>query len=148
MRHTGIIMKGAIVLAVTISLAVLSACQLPFPTPTPAGPTEVPVRATFALVEGPSYSKDIQPIFNYYCVRCHGPERAENGLRLDSYQGVMTGTQYGPVITPGSPEVSTLYYTVSQPASPQVAMPQDAHRLSPNRILNMKYWIEGSAKDN
>lgn len=148
MRHRRLVKSGAVVLAIIVSLALLSACQRPFPTPTPAEPTEVPVRATFALVQGPSYSRDIQPIFDYYCVRCHGPEQAENGLRLDSYEGVLAGTQYGPVVKPGSPEFSTLYYTIAQPLSPQVAMPQEAHRLSPNRILNIKYWIQAGAKND
>ncbi len=146
MRHTGIARVMALI--IVVSLALLSACQRPFPTPTPVGPTEVPVRATFALMQGPSYSRDIQPVFDYYCISCHGSERAENGLRLDSYEGVMAGTRFGPVLTPGSPEFSTLYYTIAQPASQQVAMPQDAHRLSPNRILNIKYWIQAGAKND
>ena len=29
------------------------------------------------------FTKEIQPIFEANCVKCHGPARSENGLRLD-----------------------------------------------------------------
>jgi len=113
-----------------------------------ATPTDVPIAAKLGIIEGPSYSQHIQPIFDEFCVRCHGPEKAENGLRLDSYENLMKGTSFGPVIVSGSPDSSTLVIAVQNPPVKRVAMPKDAHRLSPNRISNIRYWIEAGAKNN
>jgi mono/diheme cytochrome c family protein len=33
--------------------------------------------------DAPDYVKDIKPIFERSCVKCHGPEKRKSGLRLD-----------------------------------------------------------------
>lgn len=95
-----------------------------------------------------SYSKDIQPIFDQYCVRCHGKNLAENGLRLDSYEGVMKGTQFGPIVTPGSPGSSTLVYVIQGITSDKIRMPHQQPQLTVNRIQNIIYWIGSGAKND
>lgn len=95
-----------------------------------------------------SYPRDVQPIFDQYCVRCHGANVAENGLRMDSFEGVMKGTQYGPVVKPGSPGASTLVYVIQGIAADKIRMPHQEPRLTFNRIQNIIYWIEaGAPKD-
>ncbi|MDP2726264.1 MAG: c-type cytochrome domain-containing protein [Dehalococcoidia bacterium] len=93
-----------------------------------------------------SYSRDIQPIFDPYCTRCHGSNLAENGLRLDSYEGVMKGTQFGPVVTPGAPGASSLVYVIQGISSEKIRMPHQEPRLTVNRIQNIIYWIEAGAR--
>lgn len=108
---------------------------------------EVPaVEPRTAVIEGPSYKQDIQPIFNYYCVDCHGPSRAENGLRLDSYEGTVFGTAYGKVIVPGSSVTSTLVSVINGGAHPSIAMPYGSSKLTVNRIKNIIYWIDAGAR--
>lgn len=130
-----------------LALLTLACANQPAATParsqTPV-PGEAPLKVE-AQWTG-SYSNDIQPIFNEYCVRCHGPNLAENGLRLDSYEGVMKGTQFGPVVTPGSPSASTLVYVVQGISSEKIRMPHQERRLTVNRIQNIVYWIEAGAK--
>lgn len=129
-------------------ILLLAACTLlATPTPQPPKPPvsgEVPLRVE-ARWTG-SYSKDIQPIFDQYCVRCHGSNVAENGLRMDSYEGVMKGTQFGPIITPGAPGASTLVYVVQGIAAEKIRMPHQEPRLTVNRIQNIIYWIESGAR--
>ncbi len=95
-----------------------------------------------------SYAKDIQPIFTQYCVRCHGQNVAENGLRMDSYEGVMKGTQFGPVVVPGAPGSSTLVYLIQGISSEKIAMPHQQPQLTPNRIQNIVYWVQAGAKND
>lgn len=109
---------------------------------------DVPLRVTYSVVAGPSYSRDIQPIFSAYCVRCHGSLVAENGLRLDSYENVMKGTKFGPVVVPKVSSVSTLMFVLDGTVSRQISMPQEDHRLTPNRIENVRYWIDAGAPNN
>jgi mono/diheme cytochrome c family protein len=69
-----------------------------------------------------TYEKDIRPIFEGTCVRCHGPERPKAGLRLDSLEGVLKGSKEEKVVKPGNSEKSQLVIAVSQ-LDPETAMP-------------------------
>lgn len=111
-----------------------------------ATPTEVPVHGQMTWTG--SYALDIQPIFDAYCVRCHGTDVAENGLRLDSYEGVMQGTRSGAVISPGSASGSTLVWVIQGLAAPQIRMPHSERPLSPNRIQNIILWIDARTPNN
>ena len=108
--------------------------------------TDVPLAAR--TVWAGTYSSDIQPIFTQNCVSCHGPARAENGLRLDSYQAVMKGTQHGPVVIQTSPSASALVSVIDGSASSQVLMPHEGRKLTPNRIENIRLWIQAGAPND
>ena len=90
----------------------------------------------------------IIPIFDEYCVRCHGETLAENGLRLETYQGVMQGTRGGAVIIPGLASGSTLVWVVEGLAAPEIRMPHADRPFSPNRIQNIVLWIDADAPNN
>ncbi len=111
-----------------------------------ATPTEVAVLGQMTWTG--SYALDIQPIFDAYCIRCHGTDVAENGLRLDSYEGVMQGTRSGAVISPGSASGSTLVWVIQGLAAPQISMPHTERPLSPNRIQNIILWIDARTPNN
>lgn len=128
---------------VALVLGLVASCAPPPASPTPEVRPDVPLRAELRWAG--SYSRDIQPIFIVYCVECHGPTRAENGLRLDSYEGVMKGTQYGPVVKPGSSAASTLAYVIQGTAPQEVRMPHERISLSPNRLQNIILWIDAGA---
>src|SRR4029078_3802696 len=42
------------------------------------------------------FARDIQPIFNSKCVKCHGPAEQNGGLRLDSVDCERAGGDRGP----------------------------------------------------
>lgn len=107
---------------------------------------EVPLAYRLEEVEKPSYELDIQPLFNRYCLECHGADRAENGLRLDNYESSLRGTRYGPVIIPGRSAFSTLVYVLDGTASEKIAMPYGKQRLDQSRIENIKHWIDTGAR--
>ncbi len=109
---------------------------------------EVPVRLTSAGAAAPSYRLDIQPIFDQQCISCHGTRVAENGLRLDSYQGAMQGTRYGAVVVPGKSAFSTMVFVLEGKASKEISMPHGGDRISPNRIESIRLWIDAGAQDN
>lgn len=100
------------------------------------------------VVAKPSYARDIQPIFDQNCVTCHSAADAHNGLRLDSYEGVMKGTQYGPVVIPGDPELSNLRALIQHETDPSIWMPFHREQLSPHRIQNIINWIKNGAPNN
>lgn len=96
----------------------------------------------------PSYSQDIQPIFKEFCLACHGPADAHNGLRLDNYEGTLKGTVHGAVIVPGEPAMSTLMTLIKHESAPDIWMPYHKEQLSPNRIKNIENWIRYGARNN
>ncbi len=49
----------------------------------------------------------LQPMFTQVCGGCHGAIPTKD-LQLTNYQGVMTGSVDGPVVTPGQPEASKM----------------------------------------
>lgn len=140
-KAAAITVLGLLLLA---SLA-MAGCQTTRSTAAAANPTAAP--AAGKVVWTGSYAQNVQPIFTQRCVSCHGASRADNGLRLDSYQGVMKGTQHGPVVVPGSPNNSALISVVKGTTDPSIRMPHGGQRLTEQDLQNLTLWIEAGAKD-
>lgn len=77
--------------------------------------------------EGVTYAKDIRPLFQASCVRCHSGERPKAGLRLDSLQGALKGSKDGEVIVPGKSMESPLVIAVSQLDEKKAMPPKPRH---------------------
>jgi len=69
-----------------------------------------------------TYEKDIKPLFEASCTRCHGEERPKAGLRLTSLDAALKGSKEGKVIEVGKSEKSPLVIAVSQ-LDPEMSMP-------------------------
>lgn len=92
------------------------------------------------------YGKHIDPILEANCVSCHGTGKVESGLRLDSYEGLMSGGKDGPVIVPRQPEKSLLLRRVTLPAGDKHFMPAEGHPpLKPEEIAWIHAWIQQGA---
>ncbi len=142
-RPTGLLPK--LVLMATLSL-MAAGCQVGGAAAPTVVPTTVPPVAPAAkVVWNGTYSQNVQPIFTQKCVGCHGPSRTENGLRLDSYDGVMKGTQHGPIVVPGQPSQSALVSVIKGTADPSILMPHGGQRLSDQDVLNITLWIQAGA---
>jgi len=75
-----------------------------------------------AEVKGVTYAKDIRPILEASCFRCHGDQRAKGGLKLNSLEGVLHGGEDGKVVTPGDSKKSLLVIAAAQ-IDEETAMP-------------------------
>ena len=99
-----------------------------------------------------SYKKDVFPIFQDYCLSCHvpgGKGYKKSGFDLRTYQSLMNGTKFGPVVQPGSSLASTLSVLVSGHASPAISMPFGIKGGLPKDKTNLlNKWIDQGAKDN
>jgi hypothetical protein len=69
-----------------------------------------------------TYEKDIKPILQVSCFNCHGAQRPRKGLRMDSLDAILKGSDDGKVITPGKSETSDLVLAASR-LDPKTAMP-------------------------
>ena len=98
-----------------------------------------------------SFHSDIQPVLKSHCVECHskgGIGFKKSGFRADSYQHVMQGTQYGPVIVPGSSASSTLYRLIAGETDPSIRMPYHRDPLPEEQVKLIATWIDQGAKNN
>ncbi len=108
------------------------------PTPTPPSPAQGS--------KSPTFVDDIQPIFAARCVKCHSGSSAPRGLQLDTYEHVMKGTAYRPVIIPGKPDESILVKRIKGIARPR--MPFDGPPfLSDEQIATIVAWIAAGAPE-
>jgi len=69
-----------------------------------------------------TYAKDIKPIFEGTCFRCHGEEKQKGELRLDSLAAALKGGEDGKVIIPGQSSKSPLVIAVAR-LDDETAMP-------------------------
>lgn len=109
--------------------------------------------ATFAESAGRanqiSYKEDVQPIMQYRCLECHragGPGVAYSGLNLETYEGLLKGTNFGPVVVPGNAMVSNLNVLVEGRAG--IRMPHNRKRLTPCETKILRDWVNQGAKNN
>ena len=107
-----------------------------------------------------SYEKDIRPMLVASCLQCHdgkGEGSTASGLSLQSYESLMKGTQYGPVIVRGSAVSSTFYRVLTDQVDPKIHMPPlgevslaegRGEPLNAGQIKNVELWIDQGAKNN
>jgi hypothetical protein len=72
--------------------------------------------------KGLTYAKDIRPLFEASCFRCHGEERQKGELRLDSLDAVLKGGEDGKVVVPGASKKSLLVIAAAR-IDDETAMP-------------------------
>ncbi len=90
-----------------------------------------------------TYEKDIRPIFEANCFKCHDAENAFGGFVLDSYESLMSTGEHAPVIKPGDPEASRLWRLVSHAEEPH--MPKKAPKLDDATLEKIRAWIQSGA---
>lgn len=104
------------------------------------------------------FAKQIYPILEAKCLKCHQKEREENGriikpkhgLRLDNAEGIMKGGKEYPNenVVAGKPDASWLLKTLSLPADDDLAMPPEgkADPVTDAEKALIKAWIAQGAK--
>jgi uncharacterized membrane protein len=105
-----------------------------------------------AVVETVSYNADVRPILEAKCLSCHvegGEGYEKTGLDMQSYDALMSGTRFGPVINPGDALSSTLVILVEGRGDPSIKMPHGAKDgLTDQEIAVIRTWIDQGAKNN
>ena len=91
------------------------------------------------------YVRDIKPIFEKHCIGCHGPEKQESGLRLDSAKFVMRGGDRGAALTAGKADESLLYQSLIGQGDVS-EMPLEGGKLSDKQLALIRRWINEGAE--
>lgn len=92
------------------------------------------------------FARDIRPILENSCLRCHGPEKPKNGFRLDNRQAALKGGEQGVDILPGnsaqSPLVHYVSYLVEDTEMPPIGKGQ---QLTLEQVSLLRAWIDQGA---
>ncbi len=90
-------------------------------------------------------AKDIQPILQKTCIKCHGPEKQKGKLRLDSKEAAFQGGKDGQIIVPGSAAKSDLYRRITLPKGNEDIMPNEGEPLAKAQIDLIRDWLNQGA---
>ena len=90
----------------------------------------------------PDYARDVVPILEANCVRCHSPAQQEGGLLLDTYEDLMKGGDSGEAFTPGNAAASRLVAMIEGRAKKKMPPKSD---LRPDEISTLRAWIDVGA---
>ena len=96
-------------------------------------------------VAAPDFVRDVRPIFEAHCIKCHGPEKQKSGYRLDVKAIALNGGDSGtPNIVPGLGATSPLMKFIAGEVE-DMRMPPKGEPLAPAEIATLKAWIDSGA---
>jgi cytochrome c5 len=100
-----------------------------------------------AAKTGVTFEKDIKPLFEKSCVKCHGPEKQKAKLRVDTLEWLNKGSYGDPIYTKGKSAESLLVHVIAG-VDPDAIMPPDGQgeRLTKEQIGLVRAWIDQGAK--
>jgi hypothetical protein len=132
MRKTTILLVLAVATAVGTRAADPDITKLPAP----------------AAKTGLTYDKDIKPLFEKACFKCHGPEKQKAKLRVDSLEAVKKGGEDGAIFEVGKSEKSRLVHSIARILDEDENMPPEgkAEPLTKDQVALVRAWIDQGAK--
>lgn len=97
-------------------------------------------------VAGGEYATRIAPIFERYCVSCHGESTRKGKLALHTPAAIMAGGATGPALEPWDAEASELVFRMRLPVDDDAAMPPKGKpRPDEATIALIAAWIDAGA---
>jgi hypothetical protein len=92
------------------------------------------------------FVKDIKPVLEQKCVRCHSGPKAKEGLKLETREDLLAGSDNGKVVVPGKAAESKLYESLILPKDDKKHMPQTGDPLPKPTIEKIQAWINEGVK--
>jgi hypothetical protein len=104
-----------------------------------------------AAKTGVTFAKDIKPIFEASCTKCHGEEKPKAGLKLTSLEATLKGSREHKVVEPGDAAKSSLLLSVAHIGEEDTWMPPKDNKakiapLTKDQVALVRAWVEQGAK--
>jgi len=96
---------------------------------------------TFPADQIAFFEKSVRPVLVENCHECHGAKRQKNGLRLDSREAALRGSDFNKVVVAGDPGNSLLIKAVRHAANVE-PMPNKKAPLASSQIEALAQWIK------
>jgi len=120
-----------------LSLFAVAICCSASASLTPEQVKALPPPASTNIV----FARDIKPIFESSCIKCHARGRSKGGLQLDTRATLLHGGDSGPAVVPGKSQQSLLIELVSG-LDPDNVMPKKGTRLTSAQVGLLRAWID------
>ncbi len=92
------------------------------------------------------FARDIRPILEANCLRCHGPEKPKSKFRLDNRVAALKGGEEGVDILPGDSAHSALiHYTAYLVEDSEMPPVGKGNQLSAQQVGLLRAWIDQGA---
>jgi len=99
-----------------------------------------------------SFSQDVRPIIDHNCIECHqagGTGYEASGFNMETYEGLMKGTNFGAMIIAGDAEGSNMLVLMEGRADPSISMPHGQRDpILTKDLQTIRSWIDQGAKNN
>ncbi|KAA0142010.1 DUF1553 domain-containing protein [Gimesia chilikensis] len=102
----------------------------------------LPIIAAPTAAAEPDFAKDVLPLFQKHCIRCHNESTKDGGLSLETKQSALKGGENVRVIVPGVAAESMLLDYVT---GPEPEMPKKGAPLNEQEIATLRNWIKAGA---
>jgi mono/diheme cytochrome c family protein len=94
-----------------------------------------------------TYAKDIKPLFEAACFKCHGPEKQKGKLRLDSLEATLKGGEEGKILKAGDSANSDVVHAIARLDEDSAMPPADKGKpLTKEQVGLVRAWIDQGAK--
>src|SRR3954453_8307465 len=87
------------------------------------------------------FTRDIAPILETSCVKCHGRGKAKGGFQIDNREVFLKGGDSGPAAIAANSADSLMIEMVSG-LDPDNVMPQKGSKLSEKQVALLRAWID------
>ena len=85
------------------------------------------------------FEQRIRPLLVNHCIKCHGPQRQESELRLDSRESILTGGSRGTAAPTGEMEAGRIIDAVTH-RDDDLAMPP-GDPLAETQVADLRRWV-------
>jgi Protein of unknown function (DUF1553)/Protein of unknown function (DUF1549)/Planctomycete cytochrome C len=93
------------------------------------------------LDESNFFENQVRPLLVDHCIKCHGREKQEGGLRLDTEASMLAGGESGAVIEPGDPDSSRMIAAIRYE---DLEMPPSG-KLAESEVAVLEEWVRRGA---
>lgn len=87
----------------------------------------------------PDYHRDVLPIFEAKCLRCHGVKRRDAKLDMRTLEAMLTGGVSGPALKPGNAQKSLLIELLHYNEMPPK---KELPKITKEELELLRKWID------
>ncbi len=103
---------------------------------------EVTARAQDKPQRAPDFQKDVLPVFEEKCIRCHGAKRRGGKLDMRTPEALLEGGDTGPALKPGNAQKSLLIELIHYKEMPPK---KKGPFITPQELEMLRRWINAMA---
>ena len=94
-----------------------------------------------------NYEEHIKPIFRQHCLICHGEDKQQADLNLQTYATTLKGGGGGVVVAAGRSSLSLLYKAIANPDD-DARMPPNKPAIPSEQIALIQKWIDSGLRES